>query len=340
MITSCCVTKVSCSHIFKNYTMTTFSDSLQTSENENILNVLGKLIDKMSLMFSNIETRLNNIENEHMRELSAIKESLEFIKDRALSCSSLTSSDQLSLGDSDSGCEQAHGGAVPPHTKGHDPDLLIGPSDCAVGLILSDSDLTLENSNHLNSLLQCDTHTVNYNTDSERVGQLLLDAYPEFVLIQDSGETVSLKDKLSPESTQEIQNLVGQQLELARTVVRLKPDTQVFIGSLPPRVDTMAHSQMAEFYNSTAVAESFLDDHITVVSQNNMFTNVKKKLQERIREDGFNLTKYGTHLMMKNISRQIADKVQSLRFVIKNRLPLYGRYNRNHVKRFLSGNLR
>ena len=48
-----------------------------------------------------------------------------------------------------------------------------------------------------------------------------------------------------------------------------------------------------------------MDDNITVVSQNSMFTNVKKKLQERISEDGFNLTKYGSHLMMKNISRKI-----------------------------------
>ena len=105
--------------------MTTFSDSLQTSENENILNVLGKLLDKMSLMFSNIETRLNNIENEHMRELSAIKESLDFIKDRALSCSSPTISDQLSLGESDSDCEQAHGGAVPHNTEVNDPDFQV-----------------------------------------------------------------------------------------------------------------------------------------------------------------------------------------------------------------------
>ena len=120
-------------------------------------------------------------------------------------------------------------------------------------------------------------------------------------------------------------------------MVRLKPDTQVFIGSLPPRVDTMAHTQMAELYNSIAVAESFMDDNITVVSQNSMFTNVKKKLQERISEDGFNLTKYGSHLMMKNISRQISDKVPHIRTVNRTRRPMYNRYRWNQVKRFHYG---
>ena len=212
-----------------------------------------------------------------------------------------------------------------------------GRTVSAEGLVMSDSDLTLEQCNQLSNLLQCDTHTVNYNLESESVKQVLMDSNPDFVLIQDSGNTVCQYDQLCPDSTQEIQSLVEQQLELARMVVRLKPDTEVFIGCLPPRIDTMAHSQMVEFYNSTAVTKSFLDDNITVVSQSSMFSNVKKKQQERINGDGFNLTKYGTHLMMKNISTQIADKVPSIRFVKRKKKPVNGRYSRNYAKRFLYG---
>ena len=117
------------------------------SETENIINVLGNLIDKMSLMFSNIENRLSKIESDNMRDLSVIKDSLDSIKESALTCScsssTITHSDHLSLGEADPGVEQE---------VLHDPDLpSLKPTltQQALGLVLSDSDLTLEQSRHL-----------------------------------------------------------------------------------------------------------------------------------------------------------------------------------------------
>ena len=143
--------------------------------------------------------------------------------------------------------------------------------------------------------------------------QKLFETNHDFVLIQDSGESISHHDSLTETSLSEINKLVGYQVELARMVVKLKPDTQVFIGSLPPRFDTPAHAELADAYNNTLVVETFIDENVTIVSQNDIYTNVKQKISERFCEDGATLTKYGTHLMVKNIRRQIADKVPHIR---------------------------
>ena len=76
--------------------MTTLSNSLATSDTETIISVLGNIIDKMSLMFMNIESRLTNIEILNMRELPAIKESIDNLKNGSLTCPSFTNSDQVS----------------------------------------------------------------------------------------------------------------------------------------------------------------------------------------------------------------------------------------------------
>ena len=115
-------------------------------------------------------------------------------------------------------------------------------------------------------------------------------------------------------------------MELARTVVRLKPDTEVFIGSLPPRYDTAAHTQLAEAYNDIMVVESFLDERITIVSQKGMHTKEMRKVRERFSDDGNMLTKYGTHLMLKNISRQMSDKISGLRFEHNKNKRRFGKY--------------
>ena len=154
----------------------------------------------------------------------------------------------------------------------------------------------------------------------------LLQPNLEFVLIQDSGKVVSDQDSLDSESLSEIRTLVGQQLELSRTVVRLKPDTEVFIGSLPPRYDTAAHTQLAEAYNDIMVVESFLDERITIVSQKGMHTKEMRKVRERFSDDGNMLTKYGTHLMLKNIWRQMSDKISGLRVEHNKNKRRFGKY--------------
>ena len=73
------------------------------------------------------------------------------------------------------------------------------------------------------------------------------------------------------------------------------------------------------------MAESFLDEKVTIVSQNGMHTNMKKKMRERFCEDGTSLTKYGTHLMLKNISRQISSKIPDMSVKNKN-----FKYKRNY----------
>ena len=53
------------------------------------------------------------------------------------------------------------------------------------------------------------------------------------------------------------------------------------------------------------VVESFMEERITIIKQNDMYTKEKRKIEERVVKDGYNLTRYGTHLMAKNIERQI-----------------------------------
>ena len=307
-------------------------------ETDNLLKVLQTIAEKMSVIvpiLQNIETKLAMIENEKNSDISDIKNSLDIVKGCVLANPTLSmSSDQFSQSDSehDLGLENEHVEASHQHVH----DNHHGPSECVSGLVLSDSDLTLKESDQLNEHLKCNTSALNYNSDSENVNQSLLDPNLDFVLIQDSGVTVSQHDQLSNDSMNEIQDLVRYQLELARMVVRLRPGIEVFIGSLPPRFDTMAHTELAELYNNTMVAESFLDDHVTVVSQNSMYTNAKKKLGERFKEDGINLTKYGTHLMMKNIATQISDKVPHLRLASKSKGSKCRKISRKEVKRLLN----
>ena len=193
------------------------------------------------------------------------------------------------------------------------------------GLILSDSALIFDKEN-ISDHINCDAPVLNYHLDTEEIGHHLLQPNLEFVLIQDSGKVVSDQDSLDSESLNEIRTLVGQQLELARTVVRLKPDTEVFIGSLPPRYDTAAHTQLAEAYNDIIVVESFLDERITIVSQKGMHTNEMRKVRERFSDDGNMLTKYGTHLMIKNIWRQMSDKISGLRVEHNKNKRRFGKY--------------
>ena len=310
-------------------------------ETENLLKVLETIAEKMSMIvpvLQNIEIRLATVENEKNSEISYIRNTLDIIKGCVLDNPALSiNSDQVSQSDSeqDLGMKKEYVEAAHQHDQ-HVHDHHHGPDECVSGIVLSDSDLTFKQSDQLSEHLKCNIRSVNYNSDSENIKQSLLDPNLEFILIQDSGETVSQQNELSHDSMNEIQTLARYQLELARMVVRLRPGIEVFIGCLPPRFDTLAHTELAELYNNTMVAESFLDDHVTIVSQNSMYTNIKEKLEERFTEDGVNLTKYGTHLMMKNIARQISDTVPGMRCVKQSKGSKYRKVSRNKVRRLLN----
>ena len=319
------------------------------SEMESVLKVLEKIADKLSLimpMFLNIENRLDRIENELLTNSTISMSSEQSIQ--------FDSEHEQVLGGIDEGhgepppqkdqetryAYHGHGGGSHGHAYhshsggGHAHHSHSDGGHGHSGLILSDSDMTSD-LGKLSDYLKCDIPVVNYNSDSETVKQHLLESSLDFVLIQDSGEAVSQQDSLTPESLNMIHTLVGNQLELARMVVRLKPDTEVFIGSLPPRIDTPSHTQLAEAYNDILVAQSFLDEKVTIVSQNGMHTKVQKKLGERFCEDGNRLTRYGTHLMLKNISRQISDKIPGMRYVVKSKSYKYRRTKKYKVKKFI-----
>ena len=256
--------------------------------------VLTEISEKLSLivpLLENISARVSEIEkvkiplqfsNSH-HVISPILSQSHVIDDCSDSRSSLTSQDTRDQLDLD----------IPP--QHHVPS----------GLVLSDSDLVQGLVQELSDKFCSNIPVVNYNTDAESVKEILFESNHDFVLLQDSGQAISQHQSLDQESVQEIQSLVRNQVELAKMVVRLKPDTDVFIGSLPPRYDTEAHSELTEAYNNMMVVESFMEERITIIKQNDMYTKEKRKIEERVVKDGYNLTRYGTHLMAKNIERQI-----------------------------------
>ena len=269
------------------------------------------MLNKCAIFDQNIEKRLDKVENElSAGDISEMKRNISSIKvdlDRGSymnSPSFSVSSDQSSQCDhdqSDRGSEHDQAHLEGHHHEGHS------------GLLLSDSDLTKVHATQISEQLGCKMPMLNYNNDnSDNVHNVLVRTNHDFVLIQESGNIVDKQDTVNYDSMEEVQNCVRNQLELARTVVRLKPNTEVFIGSLPPRFDTPEHAQLTEAYNNTLVAESFLDDHVTIVSQDGMNSYNKKKLQERFAKDGATLTKYGNYLMSKNISREVTKKVPNL----------------------------
>ena len=298
------------------------SEISELCDMKKLLEDLSKNVILLLPIFQNIENRLEKIERElHISDISeltasikSIKSELELSKEFRVVCPSTDSSatsDQSSQSDQSEGVvHEAH------HNPGH------------TGLLLSDSDLTLSQVKQVGDHLTCNVTVVNYNSDSEVVKQVLVGTGYDFVLIQDSGDTVTKQEIVTHDTVEEIQNLARYQLELARMVGRLKPDTEVFIGCLPPRFDTEAHTQLAEVYNNTLVVESFLDDHIRVVSQNMMYSNNNRQLEERFADDRVTLTKYGNFLLSKNISREIIKMVPYLTKKKKSK-----NYRKNRVKR-------
>ena len=301
---------------------------------ENVANILSKIVP----FLQNVDKRLERIENDmQLGDLSEIKKTVLSIKsdlssDYHIARPSISASsdhDQSSQSNQSelaSNCEEGQLLEDPDHGyPGHS------------GLLLSDSDHTKIHATQISEQLGCKMPMINYNSvDSETVHNVLVRTKHDFVLIQDSGEIVNKQDAFNPDSVEEVQNWVRYQLDLARTVVRLKPDTEVFIGSLPPRFDTHIHAQLTDAYNNTLVVESFLEDHITIVSQDGMNSTSKKKLHERFAKDGVTLTKYGNFLMSKNLSRKVTNKVPFLNICpIKKQGSKFKKYSRSQVKSLL-----
>ena len=293
------------------------------SELGRILTVLEGINEKLGQLVISI-IRIDGV---LQSDRSSLKDSANAIQECTMSDNSTISSTQSDY-DQASQCDSHQS-----HVEENDNPQHIENQqhDCPIGLVLSDSELTFEQGKILNGYFSSSIPVVNYNEDSDTVKKVLFETNHDFVVIQDSGEAISQYETLDCDSLAGVQTLVEHQLNLARMVVRLKPDTQVFIGSLPPRVDTLASTQLAEAYNNYLVVNSFMDEKITVISQNGMYTNVKKKLSERFCEDGCTLTKYGTHLMVKNLVYQITDKIPRLKYKDVKNISKHGKLRKKKV---------
>ena len=182
------------------------------------------------------------------------------------------------------------------------------------GLVIADSDMT-ELAVDTGKLLNCQVSLFNY-----REGQLepsLFDKQLEFVLIQDSGQTLDKYSQVTTEVVQEIKLHVQELVKFSMNILQIQPGTKVILGSLPPRYDGRVRGELARAFNGLLVTESFMEDRITVTTQSQLNCMTDKKLWERFESDKVTLTKYGNKLRVKNTAVQISEAVPQLRIVRK-----------------------
>ena len=182
------------------------------------------------------------------------------------------------------------------------------------GLVIADSDMT-ELAVDTGKLLNCQVSLFNY-----REGQLepsLFDKQLEFVLIQDSGQTLDKYSQVTTEVVQEIKLHVQELVKFSMNILQIQPGTKVILGSLPPRYDGRVRGELARAFNGLLVTESFMEDRITVTTQSQLNCMTDKKLWERFESDKVTLTKYGNKLRVKNTAVQISVAVPQLKIVRK-----------------------
>jgi hypothetical protein len=194
----------------------------------NIDNKLSELIPRVI----SIESRLDKLEGCYISDLCDIKSSTGEILNEVRSSfqpisniSTVDSSDECSESQSVShNSDQSDRGL-------HDETQSDQVAATKYGLVMSDSDLS-DMALQTGRLLNCQVSSYDYSAGN--VEPSMFNKNLEFVVIQDSGKVL---DKYTELTTDFVQQLTGHVLvKLASSILVLQPDTQVFLGSLPPGV--------------------------------------------------------------------------------------------------------
>ena len=265
-----------------------------------------KSIDSRLTKLECISSEVNEMKSSNISILSEVRGMAHYIGSvqNNIRASSDISDDSLQLSDqSDQGSNISGSEVDPGEFKAQ-----------KFGLVIADSDMT-ELAVDTGKLLNCQVSLFNY-----REGQLepsLFDKQLEFVLIQDSGQTLDKYSQVTTEVVQEIKLHVQELVKFSMNILQIQPGTKVILGSLPPRYDGRVRGELARAFNGLLVTESFMEDRITVTTQSQLNCMTDKKLWERFERDKVTLTKYGNKLKVKNTAVQISEAVPQLRIVRK-----------------------
>ena len=272
--------------------------------------------DEVMPRLTMIENRLSKFENHANIELSQIKASTSqlllevtesvqsvgsFSNRRTSDCSdSLSDSSDSSDRMSDQGCGEPSQSGPPKVDK--------------YGLIMSDVDMS-ELAIQTGQLLDCEVSMFDYSSNT--LDPSLFDRKLEFVILQDSGKLLDKYTDITTEVVKEVTDHVHNLLKVAMNILDHQPDTKVFLGSLPPRLDGRLKKELVKIFNSILITETMIDGMVEVINQDQLHCLNQKKVEERYKTDLVTLTGYGKTLRVKNTAMQIAKVVPGLSVVKK-----------------------
>ena len=274
-----------------------------------IVEMLQKIDEKLSNVIPRlamIENRLDKLDSNVCTNLSELRSSTnDLVSNVKSSMGSLdsVSSDSFSQSSSDSQSDYNH-------------DPTICTQGDRLGVVLSDLDES-EMAGKIGQLLNCEVNHLTYGSIRDEAS--LFGIGLDFVVIQDSGSMLDKYEELTTDIVEEITAYVQTLVKVAANILQLKPETKVFLGSLPPRFDGRLREDLVRVFNGLLVTESFMLENVTVVSQTNLNTRDQTKLFERYEENLVVLTRYGRTLRVKNAAVQIAQAVPGLNIVRKKK---------------------
>ena len=197
-------------------------------------------------------------------------------------------------------------------------DSVVDTDNVAIkfGLLMSDSDMSDE-AHNLGKLLSCEVSMFDYSTES--LDPSLFNRELEFVVLQDSGKFLDQYTELTEDTVQHMTSRVRHLVSLSTNIVQVQPKTQVFLGSLPPRLDKSLRRDLIRVFNGLLITESFLVDRIDVIDQSQLLSRYEKKFYQRYSRDKATLTKYGGRLRDKNIAKHIVKSVSGLSVTVQKK---------------------